>query len=208
MSSTTTGIVRIGRSGLRHRTDLLGWRLSGRISRARFVDAICSAVCSTNTGQLHERLCARHTLAKSSELGRSSARTRKGRCQSIGGDDLRVEQNGRGSQTGIAGNRATSRRRKPEPLRAAACLTFPPNSARSLARLLDHRRDADSRAVCAASGPRGDRPGGSLGQAVAGGLLFWRGPRLREAPAAPVVAPGLRPRFFSVLPTPANFRSR
>jgi hypothetical protein len=60
MSSTTTGIVRIDRSGLRHRTDLLGWRLSARISRARFVDAICSAVCSTNTGQLHERLCAPH----------------------------------------------------------------------------------------------------------------------------------------------------
>src|SRR6266508_1788833 len=28
------------------------------------------------------------------------------------------------------------------------------------------------------------------------------------APAAAVVDPGLRPRFFSVLPTPANFRSR
>ena len=47
--------------GLRHRTDLLGWRLSARTNRARFVDAICSAVCSTNTGQLHERLCAPHS---------------------------------------------------------------------------------------------------------------------------------------------------
>ena len=62
MSSTTTGIVRIDRSGLRHRTDLLGWRMSARINRARFVDAICSAVCSTNTGQLDERLCAPHKL--------------------------------------------------------------------------------------------------------------------------------------------------
>ena len=62
---------------MRHRTDLLGWRLSGRISRARFVDAICSAVCSTNTGQLHERLCARHTLVKPSELGLSSSKDTK-----------------------------------------------------------------------------------------------------------------------------------
>jgi len=54
----------------------------------------------------------------------------------------------------------------------------------------------------------GDRPGGFLGQAVAGGLLFLRGRRLRGAPAATVVAAGLRPRFFSVLPTPASFRSR
>ena len=38
-----------------------GLALSARINRARFVDAICSAVCSTNTGQLHERLCAPHS---------------------------------------------------------------------------------------------------------------------------------------------------
>ena len=47
-----------------------------------------------------------------------------------------------------------------------------------------------------------------LGQALTGGLLFWRGRRLRGAPSAPMVEPGLRPRFFSVFPTPANFRSR
>src|SRR6266545_4911105 len=46
------------------------------------------------------------------------------------------------------------------------------------------------------------------GQAVADGLLVWRGRRVRGAPAAAVVDPGLRPRLFSVLPTPANFRSR
>ena len=69
MSSTTTGIVRIDRSGLRHRTDLLGWRLSARINRARFVDAICSAVCSTNTGQLHERLCAPHRFIAGERQG-------------------------------------------------------------------------------------------------------------------------------------------
>jgi hypothetical protein len=47
-----------------------------------------------------------------------------------------------------------------------------------------------------------------LGQAVTDGLLVWRGRGLREAPFALVVDPGLRPRFFSVFPTPANFRSR
>jgi hypothetical protein len=47
-----------------------------------------------------------------------------------------------------------------------------------------------------------------LGQAVTDGLLLWRGRRLRGAPSALVVDPGLRPRFFSVFPTPANFRSR
>ena len=45
-------------------------------------------------------------------------------------------------------------------------------------------------------------------QAMAGRLLFWRGRRVPGAAAAPVVDPGLRPRFFSVLPTPANFRAR
>jgi len=69
MSSTKTGIVRIDRLGLRHRIDLLGWRLSARINRARFVDAIYSAVCSTNTGQLHERLCAPHRSIMVSRSG-------------------------------------------------------------------------------------------------------------------------------------------
>ena len=54
---------------------------------------------------------------------------------------------------GFAGDRATSRRGKPEPLRAAAWLTILPNSAGSLARLVGHRRDADSCAVC--HGPEG-----------------------------------------------------
>ncbi len=51
-------------------------------------------------------------------------------------------------------------------------------------------------------------PGWCPGQAVAAGVLVWRGRRVRGAPAAAVVDPGLRPRFFSVLPTPANFSSR
>jgi hypothetical protein len=49
------------------------------------------------------------------------------------------------------------------------------------------------------------------GQAVAGGSLVWRRRRLRvplSAVAVVAADPGLRPRFFSVLPTPANFRSR
>ena len=47
-----------------------------------------------------------------------------------------------------------------------------------------------------------------VGQAVTAGLRFWRGRRLRGVLSAASVAPGLRPRFFSVLPTPASFRSR
>ena len=47
-----------------------------------------------------------------------------------------------------------------------------------------------------------------LGQAVTGGSLVWRRRRLRGVLSVVVVDPGLRPRFFSVLPTPANFRSR
>jgi hypothetical protein len=54
----------------------------------------------------------------------------------------------------------------------------------------------------------GGRFGGCLGQTVTGGLLFLRGRRLLGVLSAPVVDPGLRPRFFSVLPTPAKFRSR
>jgi hypothetical protein len=47
-----------------------------------------------------------------------------------------------------------------------------------------------------------------VGQAVTAGLRFWRGRRLRGVLSAARVARGLRPRFFSVLPAPANFRSR
>jgi hypothetical protein len=57
------------------------------------------------------------------------------------------------------------------------------------------------------SGRLGDRPAGS-GQAVAGRLLFWRRRRLGRVLAALVVDPGLRPRFFRVLPTFCNFRAR
>jgi hypothetical protein len=67
---------------------------------------------------------------------------------------------------------------------------------------------ADSSAVAWLSRLPGGRSGGCLGQAVTAGLLFLRGRRLRGLLSAPVVDPGLRPRFFSVLPTPANFRSR
>ena len=63
-----------------------------------------------------------------------------------------------------------------------------------------------------AVGPAGKTPrrslGRCLGQAVAGGLRFWRGPRFGGVLFAAVVDPGLRPRFFSVLPTPANCKSR
>ena len=38
--------------------------------------------------------------------------------------------------------------------------------------------------------------------------LIWRERRLRGAAAAAVVDPGLRPRFFSVLPAPCNFKAR
>jgi hypothetical protein len=93
------------------------------------------------------------------------------------------------------------------PPRAWACLTLPPNSARSLARLLGTAATPTAARSAQPSGSQAIAWAG-MGQAVAGGLLFWRGRRLRGAPAAPVVAPGLRPRFFSVLPTPAKFRSR
>jgi hypothetical protein len=66
----------------------------------------------------------------------------------------------------------------------------------------------DSFAAAWLSRPPADRAAVALGQAVTGGLLFWRGRRLREVLSAPVVDAGLRPRFFSVFPTPANFRSR
>jgi hypothetical protein len=74
--------------------------------------------------------------------------------------------------------------------------------------VLDHRHPADREA----GGPAVKAPGRSLGrclgQAVTGGLRFWRRRRWRGVLSAVVVDPGLRPRFFSVLPTPANFRSR
>jgi hypothetical protein len=73
------------------------------------------------------------------------------------------------------------------------------------------RTTAQCRSDRLRSGPR-QAPRRSLrrnvGQAVTAGLRFWRGRRLRGALSAAVVDPGLRPRFFSVLPTPANFRSR
>jgi hypothetical protein len=74
--------------------------------------------------------------------------------------------------------------------------------------LHNQRDQADSFAV----GPAVKAPRRSLrrclGQAVTGGSLVWRRRRLRGVLPAAVVDPGLRPRFFSVLPTPANFRSR
>jgi hypothetical protein len=88
----------------------------------------------------------------------------------------------------------------------SAALLHPPNSARSSTRLLGYRHQADSFAGCQVRVLAVARR--FPGQAVADGLLVWRGRRVRGAPAAAVVDPGLRPRFFSVLPTPANFRSR
>ena len=74
---------------------------------------------------------------------------------------------------------------------------------------LHNQRD---RAVSFAVGPAVKAPTRSLrrclGQAVTGGSLVWRRRRLRGVLPAAVVDPGLRPRFFSVLPTPAKFRSR
>ena len=89
----------------------------------------------------------------------------------------------------------------------SAALLHPPNSARSSTPLLAYRHQADSFAGCQVSGVLAIARR-FPGQAVADGLLVWRGRRVRGAPAAAVVDPGLRPRFFSVLPTPANFRSR
>jgi hypothetical protein len=74
--------------------------------------------------------------------------------------------------------------------------------------LLDHRHQADNFPVGPVSTLLRHPSSGFPGQAVTGGSLVSRRRRLRGAPAAPVVDPGLRPRFFSVLPTPANFRSR
>jgi hypothetical protein len=83
-----------------------------------------------------------------------------------------------------------------------------PPSARLAIWLFDHRQPAESFAIrLTVRAPRRSLRQ-FLGQAVAGDLLFWRGRRLRGALTAAVVDPGLRPRFFSVLPTPANFRSR
>jgi len=172
------------------------------------LDAACEPAPAHRASDNTELSIASGGAGQAQQNGGFPQRTRKGSCQSIRADDLRVEQNGRGSQTGIAGNMPRRVAANQNPSGAAACLTLPPNSARSLARLVGHRRDADGCAVCAAVRIPGDRPGGFLGQAVAGGLPFWRGRRLRGAAAAAVVAPGLRPRFFSVLPTPANFRSR
>jgi hypothetical protein len=77
-----------------------------------------------------------------------------------------------------------------------------------LDRLLDHHSQADRFAVgLAVKAPRRSLRR-YLGQAVTAGLRFWRGRRVRGVLSAAVVDPGLRPRFFSVLPTPANFRSR
>jgi transposase len=121
--------------------------------------------------------------------------------------DLRIEQNGRGSH----GNRW-------QPCHVASLQTrIPPDrgvldTPAEFGEVLGEAcwppaRRRRLRGLLAVRIP-GDRPGGCLGQAVAGGWLFWRGRRLRGAAAAAVVAPGLRPRFFSVLPTPAKFRSR
>jgi hypothetical protein len=53
-SSITTCIGRIGRSGLDRRTHLPAWTPSMRLAKAGGADAICSAVCCTSTGELHE----------------------------------------------------------------------------------------------------------------------------------------------------------
>jgi hypothetical protein len=82
------------------------------------------------------------------------------------------------------------------------------SSVRSSARLLHHRDQAMSWRSLSGQDCLVIAPGGIFqGQAVAGRLLFRR----RRGPgvaAAAVVDPGLRPRFFSVLPTLCNPRSR
>jgi hypothetical protein len=63
--------------------------------------------------------------------------------------------------------------------------------------------------VCRVSGPR--RLLAVPGQALAGRLVFWRRRRVGGvlvALVALVVDPGLRPRFFSVLPMCCSFRAR
>jgi hypothetical protein len=78
----------------------------------------------------------------------------------------------------------------------------------SSGQVLRHRYQADRISVGLAVKGSSAIVRRDLGQAVTGGLRFWRGRRLRGVLSAVVVDPGLRPRFFSVLPTPANFRSR
>jgi hypothetical protein len=77
--------------------------------------------------------------------------------------------------------------------------------------LLDQRQRPTASRSPAGKAPRRSL-GRCLGQAVTGGSLVWRRRRLRGVLSVVVVVvvvdPGLRPRFFSVLPTPANFRSR
>jgi hypothetical protein len=73
--------------------------------------------------------------------------------------------------------------------------------------LLDQRQRPTASRSPAGRAPRRSL-GRCLGQAVTGGSLVWRRRRLRGVLSVVVVDPGLRPRFFSVLPTPANFRSR
>jgi hypothetical protein len=89
----------------------------------------------------------------------------------------------------------------------SAALLHPPKLGEVVDAASRYRHQADSFAGCQVSGVLAIARR-FPGQAVADGLLVWRGRRVRGAPAAAVVDPGLRPRFFSVLPTPANFRSR
>ena len=70
--STTTGIVRTGRFGLRHRTHPPDGPASARIAGAECIDAICSAVSCTSIDELHECLYAPFRLLR--KLGLSPQR--------------------------------------------------------------------------------------------------------------------------------------
>ena len=93
------------------------------------------------------------------------------------------------------------------PLNANSAPNGPHNSVKSLAQLVHHGEQGDILAGALWSGLLDERPAGSRVRrwraaccSGAHGPCAWR--------PGPVTDPGLRPRFFSVLPTLCNFRSR
>jgi hypothetical protein len=73
MFSITTATVPTGRWGCNRQTRPPGWPSPARMTEALCIDATCSAVSCTSTGELHERVCApfrRHEPAHDGKLRR------------------------------------------------------------------------------------------------------------------------------------------